>query len=100
MWMGVPVVTLAGRTHVSRVGVSLLNSVGLPELVAQSGEEYISIAAELAKDLPRLAGLRETMRQRMRESPLMDASRFARDIEAAYRQIWRSWCAGSGSTES
>jgi predicted O-linked N-acetylglucosamine transferase (SPINDLY family) len=92
LWMGVPVVTLAGSTHISRVGVSLLSSVGLPELIAQSAEEYLSIATGLAKDLPRLAELRRTLRQRMRASPLMDGRRFARDIEAAYRQMWRNWC--------
>ena len=94
LWMGVPVVTLAGGTHVSRVGVSLLSCVGLPELIAQSAEEYVSIAVGLAKDLPRLSELRRTLRSRMRQSPLMDAGRFARDIEAAYRQAWRNWCAG------
>jgi protein O-GlcNAc transferase len=92
MWMGVPMVSLAGQIHVSRVGVSLLSNVGLPELIAQSPEKYVSIAAELAKDLPRLAEMRRTLRSRMRASPLMDATRFARDIEAAYRQMWRNWC--------
>ena len=50
------------------------------------------IAAELAADLPRLSGLRKTLRQRMQASPLMDAPRFARNIEAAYREMWRRWC--------
>jgi predicted O-linked N-acetylglucosamine transferase (SPINDLY family) len=92
LWMGVPVVTLAGLTHISRVGVSLLSNVGLPELIAQSPDEYVSIAVEVAKDLPRLAEFRRTLRPRMRASPLMDAPRFARDIQAAYRQTWRIWC--------
>jgi predicted O-linked N-acetylglucosamine transferase (SPINDLY family) len=70
--------------------------VGLPELIARSAEEYVSIAAGLAKDLPRLAELRGTLRARMRGSPLMDGKRFARDIEQAYRQMWRNWCAGGG----
>ena len=95
LWMGVPVMTLGGGTHVSRVGVSLLSCVGLPELVAQSAEEYVSIAVGLANDLQRLAELRRTLRSRMRQSPLMDAVRFARDIETAYRHAWRNWC---GST--
>lgn len=90
LWMGVPVVTLAGSAHVSRVGVSLLSCVDLPELVAKSPEEYVSIAVGLAKDLPRLAELRRTLRLRMRASPLMDGARFARDIESAYRQMWRA----------
>jgi protein O-GlcNAc transferase len=71
--------------------------VGLPELIAQSAEEYVSIAAGLAEDLPRLAELRSTLRVRMRESPLMDGARFARDIEQAFRQMWGNWCAGGGA---
>jgi predicted O-linked N-acetylglucosamine transferase (SPINDLY family) len=92
LWMGVPVITLAGQTHVSRVGVSLLTNVGLPELIAESPEDYIRIAVELANDLPRLQELRSTLRQRMEQSPLMDAPKFARNIEAAYRQMWHNWC--------
>jgi protein O-GlcNAc transferase len=91
LWMGVPVITLAGSTHVSRVGVSLLNCVGLPELIAQTPEQYVESAISLAKDLPRLGELRRSLRARMQSSPLMDAPRFARDVEAAYRQMWRNW---------
>jgi protein O-GlcNAc transferase len=91
LWMGVPVVSLAGPSHVSRVGVSLLSAVGLPELIAQSEEEYVAIAVALAADLPRLAELRQALRRRMRSSPLMDEPRFARDIEAAYRRMWQTW---------
>jgi predicted O-linked N-acetylglucosamine transferase (SPINDLY family) len=90
--MGVPVVTLAGNNHVSRVGVSLLSNLGHPEWIAASPEEYVKIAVNLAKDLPRLAELRSSLREKMRTSPLMDAPRFARDMEAAYRKMWRSWC--------
>jgi predicted O-linked N-acetylglucosamine transferase (SPINDLY family) len=93
LWMGVPVVTLAGKTHASRVGVSLLNNLGLPELVADTTEEYVRLAVELAGDLPRLSHLRHTLRQRMEVSPLMDAPRFAQDIETAYRSMWHQWCA-------
>ncbi|MGD0463443.1 MAG: hypothetical protein ABSB74_13245, partial [Tepidisphaeraceae bacterium] len=92
LWMGVPVVSLAGRTHVSRVGVSLLSNLGLPQLVAFNPEQYVQIATDLAKDLPRLAELRRTLRPRMQASPLMDAPRFAAEVEAAYRQMWRDWC--------
>jgi predicted O-linked N-acetylglucosamine transferase (SPINDLY family) len=92
LWMGVPVITLAGQTHVSRVGVSLLSNVGLPELIANSTNEYERLAVELAKDPERLNRLRLGMRERMLGSPLMDAAQFARDIEAAYRRMWRSWC--------
>jgi predicted O-linked N-acetylglucosamine transferase (SPINDLY family) len=92
MWMGVPVVTLAGNAHVSRVGVSLLSNVGVPELIADSPEKYARLASELAHDPARLSSLRSTLRQRMAQSPLMDAPRFARNVEAAYRQMWRTWC--------
>ena len=92
MWMGVPVVTLAGRTGVGRGGVSILSNVGVPELIANSVEQYVEIARSLAGDLARLAQLRATLRGRMRESALMDAAGFARDVEAAYRQMWRQWC--------
>ena len=100
MWMGVPVVSLAGRTHVSRVGVSLLSNVGLPELVANTPEEYISIASDLAADPTRLNGLRGSLRSKMSSSPLMDGARFAADVEAAYRQMWREWCAGCGPDQT
>ncbi len=95
LWMGVPVVSAAGTNHVSRVGVSLLSNIGLPELVAGSIGEYQRIAIELAGDLPRLEHLRSTLRQRMQASPLMDASRLARNVESAYRQMWRQWCSTS-----
>jgi protein O-GlcNAc transferase len=92
LWMGVPVVSLVGKTAVGRAGLSILSNVGLPELVAQTPEQYVQIAVDLARDLPRLSGLRGTLRSRMEMSPLMDAPRFARNVEAAYRQMWRNWC--------
>ena len=90
LWMGVPVITLAGNTHASRVGVSLLSNVGLGELIAHSGSDYVGTATSLAADLPRLAQLRATLRARMQTSVLTDAPRFARNIEAAFRQMWRN----------
>jgi predicted O-linked N-acetylglucosamine transferase (SPINDLY family) len=93
LWMGVPTVTLSGRTAVGRGGVSLLSNLGLTELIARTPEQYTQIAVELANDLPSLKELRSTLRRRMERSPLMDAPRFARNIEAAYRQMWQTWCA-------
>jgi predicted O-linked N-acetylglucosamine transferase (SPINDLY family) len=93
LWMGVPVVTLAGDRHVSRVGVSLLTNLGYPELIAHTPDEYIRIAVDLAGDAPRLARLRTGLRQSMRASPLMDGPGYARRIEAAYRTLWHQWCA-------
>jgi predicted O-linked N-acetylglucosamine transferase (SPINDLY family) len=92
LWMGVPVITLAGRTAVGRAGASLLSNVGLAELIARSPQEYVELAKALATDLGALERMRTTLRQRMRASPLMNAPQFARDVEAAYRQMWRSWC--------
>jgi predicted O-linked N-acetylglucosamine transferase (SPINDLY family) len=90
LWMGVPVVSLAGRTAVGRAGVSILSNLGLPELIADSPEQYIKIAGELAGNLPRLSELRAGLRERMRQSPLTDAPRFARHVEAAYRKVART----------
>jgi predicted O-linked N-acetylglucosamine transferase (SPINDLY family) len=92
LWMGVPVVTLAGQSHVSRVGLSLLSNIGLPELVATTVDEYVGVAVNLATDRDRLKRLRLTLRERMQNSPLMDSPTFARNLEAAYRQMWRKWC--------
>jgi len=92
LWMGVPVVSLAGKTAVSRAGLSILSNIELPELVADTRERYVQIARDLATDPTRLAQLRSTLRQRMRGSPLMDAPGRAREIEAAYRKMWRTWC--------
>jgi predicted O-linked N-acetylglucosamine transferase (SPINDLY family) len=92
LWMGVPVVTLSGGTAVSRVGASLLRTIELPELIAGDIERYISIASALAGDLSRLAELRGELRERIRRSPLADGAHFARDVEAAYRQMWLTWC--------
>lgn len=91
--MGVPVVTLAGRVHAARVGVSILSQIGLPELIARDGDEYVAIAAGLAQDPDRLAELRRTLRERMRASPLLDGPGFAHTVESAYRERWRLWCA-------
>ena len=92
LWMGVPVVTLAGRTAVGRGGVSILSNVGLGELIAGDEVRYVRVATELPGDLARLAALRATMRQRLEASPLLDANGFAGDVEAAYRVMWEQWC--------
>ncbi len=92
LYMGVPVITLAGSTHASRVGVSILNNVGLPELVAQTPEEYVHLAIALAKNAHRLSNLRSTLRDRMKNSALMNPAALTRAIEDAYRQAWRNWC--------
>lgn len=97
LWMGVPVVTLAGRTAVGRAGVSLLSNLGLPALIARTPDEYMSIVNGLCTDLPSLAQLRARLRPQMLASPLMDARRFAADMEAAYGAMWARWCAGAAA---
>jgi predicted O-linked N-acetylglucosamine transferase (SPINDLY family) len=91
LWMGVPMITLAGQSHASRVGVSLLHSVGLHHLIAYSPDEFVAIAATLASDVQQLRDIRQNLRTRLLRSPL--ASPRTRDIELAYRQMWREWCA-------
>ena len=88
LWMGVPVISLAGRTHVSRVGASILARVGMSELVTATPDEYVQKAIALAVNPERLRELRGTLRERMRASALVDASGFARALEAAYREMW------------
>ncbi len=96
LWMGVPTVTLAGDRHCARVGASLMTRVGLEECVAATPEDYVAIAAQLAADRQRLADLRAGMRARVQASPLMDATGFTASLEAAYRTLWRDWCAHRG----
>ena len=86
-WMGVPVVTLAGKTHVSRVGVTLLHAIGLDDLVAVNPDEYIAKAVSLATDRQRLVWLRENLRTMMAQSPLMDVEGITRDVENAFHDM-------------
>jgi predicted O-linked N-acetylglucosamine transferase (SPINDLY family) len=92
IWMGVPVVSLSGRTSVGRGGRSILSNLGLRDLIAETPQGYVEIALSLAGDMSRLAELRAGLRSRMESSPLRDAKGFARDVEAAFRGLWRNWC--------
>jgi predicted O-linked N-acetylglucosamine transferase (SPINDLY family) len=93
LWMGVPVITLAGTTHASRVGVSLLSNVGLPEMIALTTEEYVAKAVDLARDLDKLQSLRKSLRDMMSRAPLTDAKKFTLNLEECYRGMWANWCA-------
>ena len=91
LWMGVPVVTLAGQLIAGRQTASMLANLGLTELVANTPEEYVEVAIALARDTTRLADLRASLRPRFRASPLCDYDGFTRSLEQAYRGMWRSW---------
>jgi protein O-GlcNAc transferase len=93
LWMGTPTVTLAGKTASGRAGLGILSTLGMPELAAHTPEQFVQIAADLAGDSIRLAELRATLRSGLAQSALMDSNRFARNVEEAYRGIWRKWCA-------
>ncbi len=92
LWMGTPVITLCGDRHASRVGADILSRINMHELIAEDEKKYALKAIELANNPSRLAMLRNSLRQRMEESPLCDSKRFAHDIETAFKQIWVKWC--------
>ena len=92
LWMNVPVVALAGGYFTARLCASILENIGLPELIATDEDGYVARAVALAADLDRRRALRRDLRQMMARSPMMDFSSFARDIETAYREMWHIWC--------
>jgi protein O-GlcNAc transferase len=92
LWMGVPFVTLAGKHFGSRMGVTILTNAGLKELIAESSEEYIEIAVDLATDRARLETLRHNLREKVSDSPLMNQQAFTKNMENAYREMWRIYC--------
>ena len=99
LWMGVPVVTIAGKSLVSRVGVTMLTSVGLEKCVAEDEEDYIRRTIALASNPARLQELRGGLRARMASSPLVDGARFARALEDAYAKMWEDYCRRSRAVE-
>jgi len=99
LWMGLPVVTLAGRSGGARCAASLLSAAGLPELIAASEDDYLRIAVELARDPARLATLHAGLRERLLHSPLMDARGFAADLEAGYLRAWSEITATRGEPQ-
>lgn len=92
LWMGVPVVSLVGETHVARAGLSLLTAADFPEFIAYNEQQYIDIAVNLANNVERLQHIRQTMREKLRTSPLMDHQGFTEELENHYHQIWQRWC--------
>jgi predicted O-linked N-acetylglucosamine transferase (SPINDLY family) len=92
LWMGVPMVSLALQSFLSRQGVGILMNAGLPDWIATDSEDYVARAIAHARDIPRLAALRCGLRQTVLASPLFDAPRFAGHFEAALRAMWSRWC--------
>lgn len=92
MWMGVPVITLAGNTSAGRVGSSLLHQLGLSELIGDQPDDYCNLAVALAYDSERRIRLRQQLRPMMETSSLCDGQSFARTVETVYRAVWRDYC--------
>jgi predicted O-linked N-acetylglucosamine transferase (SPINDLY family) len=86
-WMSLPIVTLSKRAPVGRIGTSILNNIGIPELIANNVEEYIDIAVDLANDIDKLILLRSSIRQRMIDSPIRNEVQFAQDMENTFLEI-------------
>jgi predicted O-linked N-acetylglucosamine transferase (SPINDLY family) len=87
MWMGAPVISLAGKAHASRVGASLLSAVGHPDFCASTPEEFVEIAARLTSDLKALAALRASLRGQMHKSVLCDEIGFTRKFETVFETL-------------
>lgn len=92
MWMGAPVISMIGKPHASRVGLSILTQVGLEFFAASTRSEFVARASALAQNLEALIDIRFSMRPRMTESTLCNAKAFAHSVEKAYRRVWRKWC--------
>ncbi len=93
---GVPVIALWGANFAGRVAATLLSQIGAPDLASASVEDYIRTACALAGNAARIASLRESLGGQLRASDLCDAPRYARNVEAAYRDMWRHWCRRAG----
>jgi predicted O-linked N-acetylglucosamine transferase (SPINDLY family) len=98
LWMGVPVLTLAGRPPLGRIGTTLVMNLGLPEWVTYSEQEYIAKACAMGRDVAGRTALRAGMRKRMLNSPLMDGKGFARGVEWAYDAMWARYCQGEAAS--
>jgi protein O-GlcNAc transferase len=92
LWMGVPVITIIGRSHLSRVSSSFLTAVGLREFIAESTEGYIDLAVRFASALDQLAVVRQHLRTKVQSSALTDAAKYTSFLEGAYRSMWQRWC--------
>ena len=93
LWMGVPVLTMRGQTHASRVGASLLTCIGATELIASDANDYIAKAVGLARERGTLDTYRQSLRASVQASPLCDGPDYARRVQTAFRALWADWCA-------
>jgi predicted O-linked N-acetylglucosamine transferase (SPINDLY family) len=100
LWMGVPVVTAPGRTISSRLAAASLSAAGLHDFIAPDLDRYVEVAVAKASDLPALAELRANLRERVEACEFGDPARYARAVEAAYRDMWQRWCAEQSVTMS
>ena len=92
LWMGIPIVAMRGHTHAARVSESLLTAMGLTPWIADTQDDYVALAAGLARDRVALTTWRQRLRPMMAASPLGDAAGYARRVEAALRSAWRDSC--------
>lgn len=91
LWMGVPVVTAPGTRSASRLTHCILHSIGCPQLSVTDHEQYVTAAVALSQDLPRLELIRQGLRQRMQDAPMMDPQDFARRMAQIYKQAMQQW---------
>ncbi len=99
LWAGLPLVTKAGRGFAARVAASLLDAVGLDQLITSTDEDYHTLARDLALDPARLAGVRDTLAENRLTKPLFDTARFVRHIEAGYEVAYQRWFSGQSPTD-
>lgn len=98
LWVGTPIVTLAGDTPMQRFGRSALLSIGRPDWIAATPRDYVAIALRLAEEVKADPDLRRKVQRRMRSSSMMRHEVFVRHLESAYRGMWQAWCAGQGAS--
>jgi len=99
LWMGAPLITLAGDHFTSRMGVSILTNAGLPELIAENKDQYIKLSVDLASNKDRLRATRHNLRHKIAARPLMDQVGFTKNMESAYREMWIKYCAAHGDKQ-
>lgn len=98
--MGVPVITLPRETFAGRHGLTHLTTIGLTETISRDEQHYVQLAVELANDLPRLAAIRDGLRDRMAASPLCDGKRFAKHFTELMRKVWADFASSGSSSQA